>query len=154
MIHNLCFLLCLHHLNFHKTHHLLPLTASSLTLNPLWLPHSWRWGNSMRKYVPCFASSPSLDLSCTLCSLFPQRLYQAASYRVLLHSSLQEKRELKDTFLPLLPSCHSSNITVSEMTRFSLHPPPSLSLSCHFVGVGIIYCKVQRLREWAGAEGL
>lgn len=44
----------------------------------LWLPHSWKWGNGMWKYVPYFAWSLSLDLSCTPCSLFPQLLYEAA----------------------------------------------------------------------------
>lgn len=127
----------------------------------LWLPHSWRWGSAMWKYVLCFASSPPLDLSCSPCSLFPPPNASTELYVYITPAFLCAKKTwIKGHFstcffFPLV--IYQTQIKQSQKWHiFHYFPPlpPSLSLavSGHFVGVGIIYCGAQRLKEWAGAQ--
>jgi len=102
----------------------------------LWLPHSCRWGNSMWKYVQRFASSPSLDLTCTLSSLFPQLFYQAVLHVLCSHLYDKNRNKILLSFIIYTP--HS----LGNDTLFIASTPLSLTPSDYFVGVGIIYCEV------------
>lgn len=90
--------------------------------------------------------------------MFTLPLTPLPSCVVCLHFCIplfNKKRELKDTFLPFFPPfvIYQTHITqcLRSDTFFITSIPLSLTLSGHFGGVGIIYCEVQRLREWAGA---
>lgn len=96
------------------------------------LTHSWRWGNSMWKYVPCFASSPSLDLSCTPCSLFPPNASTKlrCTSRVFLHSSII-KMWIKgrfSTFASLLSFVKHHSLR-NDTFFYCILPPSSLLLT-------------------------
>ncbi len=118
--------------HFFLRHHQLLFTACSLTLNPL-------SGCRTAGGEETVCENMYHVLPRALLLIYPApRVHSPPNSSTKLRcvdsisaSLFAIKTGIKGHFSTLFPSCHLSNTyhTVSEMTRFSLPPPPSLSLS-------------------------